>query len=80
VKTRRIHRFLWSRLAKSPNVQIVGNEPRPEGAVDPAFSHRLVSEGRVSIERRRLQSVFAKLDLKAGAVRLEGACRNSFYP
>ncbi len=37
MKTRNIHRFLWSRLAKLPP----GHEPRPQGAVDGRFSHRL---------------------------------------
>jgi hypothetical protein len=41
VKTPSIHRFLWSRLAKPLIGWAVDNEPRPQGAVSPDFSHRL---------------------------------------
>ena len=44
VKTPNIHRFLWSRLAKRLSRSVAGNEPRPQGAVGPDFSHRLVTQ------------------------------------
>jgi hypothetical protein len=40
----RIRRFLWSRLAKRLVAQVARNEPRPEGAVSPDISQKLVGQ------------------------------------
>jgi len=58
VKTPNIHRFLWSRLT-TPH-----NEPRPQGAVSPDFSHRLVAGGAEA--PRGLKSAIRLLFLTCG--------------
>ena len=58
VKTPKIHRFLWSRLA-TPH-----NEPRSQGVVSPDFSRRLVAGGAEAT--RGLKSAVRVLFLSCG--------------